>query len=154
MLLQPNIPAPDFTIEDQDGTLVTLSSFKGNKIVLYFYPKDDTPGCTAEACNIRDNYSQFQKNGIVVLGVSVDKPNTHTKFIEKYSLPFTLLADVDHKVSEAYGVWGLKKFMGKEYMGVQRVTYLIDEDQMIYRVYENVKPAQHGEEILADWFVK
>lgn len=154
MLLQPNIPAPDFTIEDQDGTLVTLSSFKGKKVVLYFYPKDDTPGCTAEACNIRDNYSQFQKNGIVVLGVSVDKPKSHTKFIEKYSLPFTLLADVDHLVSEAYGVWGLKKFMGNEYMGVKRVTYLIDEEQMIYKVYEDVKPAQHGEEILADWLGK
>lgn len=154
MILQSNIPAPDFTIEDQDGNPVTLSQFKGKKVVLYFYPKDDTPGCTAEACNIRDNYSQFQKNGIVVLGVSVDKPKSHTKFIEKYTLPFTLLADVDHQVSEAYGVWGLKKFMGKEYMGVHRVTFLIDEDQMIYKVYENVKPAQHGEEILADWLGK
>lgn len=154
MLLQPNNSAPDFTIEDQDGTPVSLSAFKGKKVVLYFYPKDDTPGCTAEACNIRDNYSQFQKNGIVVLGVSVDKPKSHTDFIEKYSLPFTLLADVDHRVCEAYGVWVLKKFMGNEYMGVQRVTYLIDEDKMIYKVYENVKPAQHAEEILADWLDK
>jgi len=148
---QINQPAPDFTVEDQDGSLVSLSQFKGNKVVLYFYPKDDTPGCTAEACNFRDNFSQFRANGIIVLGVSVDKPKSHTKFIEKYSLPFTLLADADHLVSGSYGVWGKKKYMGKEYMGVHRTTFLIDEEQNVYKIYENVKPAQHGEEILADW---
>ena len=154
MKLQANDLAPDFTVEDQDGKPVSLSQFRGKKVVLYFYPKDDTPGCTAEACNIRDNYSQFKKNGITVLGVSVDKPKSHTKFIEKYSLPFTLLADVDHLISEAYGVWVLKKYMGKEYMGVSRTTFLIDEDQKIFKIYENVKPAQHAEEILADWLAQ
>ena len=154
MKLQPNDPAPDFTIEDQDGNLVSLSQFKGKKIVLYFYPQDDTPGCTAEACNIRDNHSQFMKNGIVVLGVSVDNLESHTNFIEKYSLPFTLLADVDHQVSETYGVWVLKQKIGNTYMGVARTTFLINEDQKIYKIYENVQPSQHGEEILADWLGK
>lgn len=151
MKLQTNDPAPDFTLEDQNGTSITLSQLKGKKVVLYFYPKDDTPGCTAEACNFRDNFDQFTQRGIVVLGVSGDKATSHTKFIKKFSLPFTLLSDVDHKVCEAYGIWGLKKFMGKEYMGIQRTTFLINENQLIFKIYENVKPAQHGEEILKDW---
>lgn len=151
MKLKENDLAPDFTIFDQDSNPVSLSQFKGKKVVLYFYPKDDTPGCTAEACNIRDNYQVFEENGIIVLGVSKDSPKSHIKFRGKYELPFTLLSDVNHEVADAYGVWGLKKFMGREYEGMKRTTFLIDEDQRIHKIYENVKPAQHGEEIIKDW---
>ncbi|NLW71604.1 MAG: thioredoxin-dependent thiol peroxidase [Chloroflexi bacterium] len=151
MKLKENDLAPDFTVLDQDSNPISLSQFKGKKVVLYFYPKDDTPGCTAEACNIRDNYQIFEENGIIVLGVSKDSPKSHIKFREKYGLPFTLLADVNHEVADAYGVWGLKKFMGREYEGMKRTTFLIGEDQRIHRIYENVKPAQHGEEIIKDW---
>jgi len=125
MKLKENDLAPDFTVLDQDSNPISLSQFKGKKVVLYFYPKDDTPGCTAEACNIRDNYQIFEENGIIVLGVSKDSPKSHIKFREKYGLPFTLLADVNHEVADAYGVWGLKKFMGREYEGMKRTTFLI-----------------------------
>ena len=150
MPISTGIPAPDFSLEDETGTLYSLSDFRGQPVVLYFYPKDDTPGCTTEACNFRDDYSHYTKAGITILGVSPDTPKSHARFKAKYGLPFPLLADADHKVCELYKVWGLKKAMGREYNGVFRTTYLIDEKGMIIRVYENVKPAGHSAEILAE----
>jgi len=142
--------APDFTLSDQFGEIHKLSDYRGKKVVLYFYPKDDTPGCTKEACSFRDNFQEYRKRKMVVLGVSKDSTKSHVKFSEKYSLPFTLLSDDDTVVSQAYGVWGLKKFMGKEYYGINRMTFIIDEDGQILRIYEKVKPENHAEEILAD----
>lgn len=140
--------APDFTLQDETGTERTLSDFRGAPVVLYFYPKDDTPGCTTEACNFRDDYSAYEQSGVLILGVSPDTPKSHSKFKAKYNLPFSLLADVDHEVCELYDVWGLKKKMGREYEGVFRTTYLIDKDGKIAHVFENVKPADHSVEIL------
>lgn len=142
--------APDFTLSDQFGEIHKLSDYRGKIVVLYFYPKDDTPGCTKEACSFRDNFQEYRKRKMVVLGVSKDSTKSHVKFSEKYSLPFTLLSDDDTVVSQAYGVWGLKKFMGKEYYGINRMTFIIDEDGQILRIYEKVKPENHAEEILAD----
>ena len=142
--------APDFTLSDQFGEIHKLSDYRGKKVVLYFYPKDDTPGCTKEACGFRDNFHEYRKRKMVVLGVSKDSTKSHVKFSEKYSLPFTLLSDDDTEVSQAYGVWGLKKFMGKEYYGINRMTFIIDENGQILRIYEKVKPENHAEEILAD----
>lgn len=130
--------APTFSSKDQNGNIVTLDHFKGSKVVLYFYPKDDTPGCTAEACDFRDNYSGLRAKGIDVLGVSVDDEKSHQKFITKYNLPFTLLADSDHKIVEAYGVWGEKNMYGKKYMGTNRKTFLIDENGNIEKIIEKV----------------
>lgn len=149
MPIESGIPAPDFELPDETGTLQRLSDFRGKPVVLYFYPKDDTPGCTTEACNFRDDYSAYQKADVVILGVSPDTVKSHVKFKEKYSLPFPLLADADHKVCELYGVWALKKRMGREYMGVLRTTFLIDEAGKIVRVFEKVKPAEHSSELLA-----
>jgi thioredoxin-dependent peroxiredoxin len=149
-LLQAGQKAPDFTAKDQDGNEVSLRDFTGRKVVLYFYPKDDTPGCTKEACAFRDNLPNFQKIDAVVLGVSVDGQKAHRKFADKYELPFTLLVDDEKKIVEAYGVWGLKKFMGREYMGTNRVTYLIDEQGAIEKVWPKVKPETHAAEVL-DW---
>ncbi len=148
-MLEENKAAPNFELKDQDGSFVKLSDYAGKNVVLYFYPKDDTPGCTVEACGFRDNYAAFEENGIVVLGVSPDDPRSHTKFIQKFDLPFTLLADTDHAVAESYGVWGLKKFMGKEYMGVLRTTFVIGPDQNLIKIFSNVKPENHYQEILA-----
>lgn len=142
--------APDFTLPDQDGKMHTLSAYQGKWVLLYFYPKDDTPGCTAQACAIRDAEPDFKKLKAVVLGISVDTVKSHKKFAEKYGLPFTLLADEDKKVVKKYGVWGLKKFMGREYEGVMRTSFLVDPEGKIARVYENVKAAQHAEMVLAD----
>ena len=142
--------APDFTLSDQFGEIHKLSDYRGKIVVLYFYPKDDTPGCTKEACSFRDNFQEYRKRKMVVLGVSKDSTKSHVKFSEKYSLPFTLLSDDNNEVSQAYGVWGLKKFMGKEYYGINRMTFIIDEDGQILRIYEKVKPENHAEEILAD----
>jgi peroxiredoxin Q/BCP len=149
-LLQVGQKAPDFTAKDQDGNEVSLRDFTGRKVVLYFYPKDNTPGCTREACAFRDNLPNFQKTDAVVLGVSVDGQKAHRKFADKYELPFTLLVDDEKKIVEAYGVWGLKKFMGREYMGTNRVTYLIDEQGAIEKVWPKVKPETHAAEVL-DW---
>jgi peroxiredoxin Q/BCP len=143
--------APDFTGKDQNGKAVSLHDYKGKKVVLYFYPKDDTPGCTAQACNLRDNYSALTKKGYVVLGVSTDSEKSHKKFEEKYELPFTLVADDDKKIVEAYGVWGEKKFMGKTYMGTNRVTFLIDEHGVIKHVINKPDTKNHTEEVLALW---
>ena len=149
MPLSAGIKAPDFELPDESGLQRRLSDFLGKPVVLYFYPKDDTPGCTTEACNFRDDYSQYQVAGVVILGISPDNPARHTKFILKYQLPFTLLADIDHQVCELYSVWGRKKFMGREYDGVFRTTFLIDANGMIVRVFENVSPANHSQEVLS-----
>ena len=141
-------PAPDFTLPDETGTPRSLSDHRGSPVVLYFYPKDDTPGCTKEACNFRDDYSAYEDAGVVILGVSPDTPKSHAKFKSKYGLPFTLLADDGHKVCDLYGVWGPKKFMGREYEGVLRTTFLIGPAGEILEVFENVKPADHSAEIL------
>jgi len=149
MPIQKGLPAPEFSLNDDEGRTRVLSEFKGTKVVLYFYPKDDTPGCTTEACNFRDDYSAYVDSGITILGISPDSVKSHQKFREKYRLPFSLLADEDHKVAEAFGVWGKKKFMGKEYMGVLRTTFIVDEKGRIAHVFEDVKPADHSKEILA-----
>lgn len=149
-LLQAGEKAPEFTAKDQDGNEISLSEYLGKKVVLYFYPKDDTPGCTREACAFRDNFPNFQKIDVVVLGVSVDGQKAHRKFADKHALPFTLLVDDEKKIVESYGVWGLKKFMGREYMGTNRVTYLIDEEGKIEKVWPKVKPETHAAEVL-DW---
>lgn len=140
--------APDFESTNQKGEAVKLSDFKGKKVVLYFYPKDNTPGCTAESCNLRDNYEDLQKQGYVVLGVSTDSEKSHQKFIDKYELPFDLIADTDKSVHEAYGTWALKKFMGKEYMGTVRTTFVIDEEGKIAEIIEKVKTKDHTAQIL------
>ena len=140
--------APGFKLPDQDGNTVSLADFAGKTVVLYFYPKDDTPGCTKEACSFRDAFSQYKKKGIAVLGVSPDKEASHQKFVTKYKLPFTLLADTDKSIAEAYGVWGEKKFMGRTYMGVHRTTFLIDEKGKIKKIFEKVKPEDHASEVL------
>lgn len=141
--------APAFTAETNGGGSVSLSDFSGKPVVLYFYPKDDTPGCTKQACGIRDAWKDFEDSGAVVLGVSVDSVKKHDKFVDKYDLPFTLLSDEDKSIVEAYGVWGLKKFMGREFMGTYRVTFLIDGDGTIQKIWPKVKPDQHAAELLA-----
>jgi len=147
-MVKEGTTAPAFKTKDDNGEDVSLKDFKGQKVVLYFYPKDDTPGCTKEACSFRDAYSKFKKQGIKLLGVSPDSEASHQKFITKYKLPFTLLADRDHAIAEAYGVWGEKKFMGRTYMGVLRTTFLIDEKGKIKKVFEKVKPEDHATEVL------
>ncbi|MEX2597981.1 MAG: thioredoxin-dependent thiol peroxidase [Salibacteraceae bacterium] len=140
--------APNFEGKDQNGESIKLSDYKGKKVVLYFYPKDDTPGCTAEACNLRDNYELLLKKGIEVIGVSADTETKHQKFIEKYDLPFPLIADTEKAVINAYGVWGEKKFMGKVYDGIHRVTYVIDEEGKVINRFDKVKTKAHTEQIL------
>ncbi len=151
MPLQPGTPAPDFTVNDQNGTPVSLHDFRGKKVVLYFYPKDDTPGCTAQACNLRDNLGSLKAKGIEVLGVSTDDAKSHKKFEDKFSLTFPLLADIDKKLVTDYDVWGPKKFMGKEYMGTSRVTYLINEEGTIDHVLEKVDTKEHAGQVLEAW---
>ncbi|MEI8033419.1 MAG: thioredoxin-dependent thiol peroxidase [Chlorobiaceae bacterium] len=146
--LKEGMAAPAFSATDQDGRPVTLEEYRGRKVVLYFYPKDDTPGCTKEACAFRDNLPNFDEVGVAVLGVSVDDEKRHRKFAEKFHLPFRLVADPEKKIVEAYGVWGQKKFMGREYMGTSRVTYLIDEKGMIEKVWPKVAPETHATELL------
>jgi peroxiredoxin Q/BCP len=147
-LVEEGSPAPDFTLTSDSGERVRLSQFRGQPVVLYFYPRDDTPGCTAQACGIRDSYDDFEQRGAVVLGVSPDEESSHVKFKQKYGLPFTLLADPEHEVAEQYGVWGERKYMGKTYMGVERSTFLIDEDGRIAKVMRRVKPDTHAELVL------
>lgn len=150
MPIPSGIPAPEFEMLDDTNTLCKLSDFRGRHVVLYFYPKDDTPGCTKEACNFRDDYSAYEKAGVAVLGVSPDSVASHVKFKKKFQLQFPLLADADHKVCDEYQVWGPKKFMGKEYEGVLRTTFLVDAEGNIKRVFENVRPAEHSAEILGE----
>ena len=141
-------PAPTFTLLDENETERSLSEYRGKPVVLYFYPKDDTPGCTKEACGFRDDYSAYERAGVAILGVSPDTPKSHAKFKAKYNLPFHLLADTDKEVCRAYDVWGLKKSFGREYEGVFRTTYLIDSEGNIAKVFKNVRPADHSAEIL------
>jgi thioredoxin-dependent peroxiredoxin len=148
-MLEEGQPAPTFTLPTDRGDEVSLESLRGKPVVLYFYPKDNTPGCTAQACGIRDAWGEFQRSGAVVLGVSPDNVKKHAKFRDKYSLPFTLLADEDHAVSEAYGVWVQKSFAGKKYMGVERSTFVIAPDGSLARIMRRVKPDTHADEVLA-----
>lgn len=148
--LKTNAQAPEFSLPDQDGKIHSLKDCRGKWVLLYFYPKDDTPGCTKEACAIRDNFPTFKKLDCVIFGVSGDTEKSHKKFADKYELPFTLLADTDKTLIKAYGVWGQKKFMGREYEGVLRTSFLIDPTGKIVQIYENVKPAVHAEEVLED----
>ncbi len=148
MPIASGISAPQFELLDDTNTRRSLSDYKGKPVILYFYPADDTPGCTKEACGFRDDYSAYQKANVTILGVSPDSVKSHVKFKEKYQLPFLLLADEDHQVCNAYGVWGPKKFMGREYEGVLRTTFLINSHGKIARVFENVRPAEHSGEIL------
>ena len=151
MALQPGDSAPDFTLNDQAGKPVSLSQFRGRRVVIYFYPKDDTPGCTKEACNFRDQWSVFEQHNIAVLGISKDGAASHSKFITKYDLPFTLLSDPEPcAVAEAYGSYGLKKFMGKEYMGMMRHTFVIDAEGLIEKAYIKVKAETMADDILKD----
>ncbi|HNW98896.1 MAG TPA: thioredoxin-dependent thiol peroxidase [Bacteroidales bacterium] len=140
--------APDFTGKDQNGNNISLKDFKGKKTVLYFYPKDSTPGCTQEACNLKDNYHSFLNKGYVVIGISADNEKSHQKFIEKYQLPFPLIADTEKKIIEAYGVWGKKKFMGREFMGILRTTFIIDEKGIVEKIITKVDTKNHTSQIL------
>ena len=149
MALKVGSKAPDFSLRDDENKVRKLSDFLGSPIVLYFYPKDDTPGCTTEACNFRDNYSAYENTKAVILGVSPDTSNSHAKFKKKYYLPFPLLADENHEICLKYGVWGKKKLMGREYDGVFRTTFLIDATGKIARIFENVKPSEHSEEVIS-----
>jgi peroxiredoxin Q/BCP len=141
--------APDFSVATNGGGKISLAGFKGKNVILYFYPKDDTPGCTKEACAFRDHFADFRKKGAVVLGVSTDPVKSHDKFAEKFKLPFTLLADEDKKIVETYGVWGEKSFMGRKYLGTHRVTFLIGPDGCIKKIWPQVKPEEHAAEVLA-----
>jgi len=147
-MIEEGTPAPDFTLPSDSGHDITLSALRGSPIVLYFYPKDDTPGCTTQACGIRDAWRDFERAGAVVLGVSPDDQESHQKFKQKFDLPFTLLADTDHAVADAYGVWGEKTYAGKTYMGVLRSTFVIDGDGNVARIFHDVKPAEHTEQVL------
>ncbi|MFA5836897.1 MAG: thioredoxin-dependent thiol peroxidase [Bellilinea sp.] len=148
-MVTENSPAPAFTLLDETGTPRSLAEYLGKPVVLYFYPADDTPGCTKEACSFRDDYGVYEQAGIVILGVSPDSPRSHAKFKAKYNLPFTLLADDGHQVCDLYGVWGDKKLWGHEYEGVLRTTFLIDEHGMVKKIFPNVKPNGHSAEVLA-----
>jgi len=147
-MLHEGDAAPDFESRDAEGNPVKLSDLRGRKVVLYFYPKDDTPGCTKEACSFRDSFAEFRSRGIEVLGVSTDDEKSHRKFAEKFSLPFKLLADTDHRVADLYGVYGEKQFMGRKYMGVARKTFLIDEEGRLRKVFDQVKVDEHADEVL------
>ena len=149
MALSENTPAPDFRLADENGVSHSLSDYRGKAVVLYFYPKDDTPGCTTEACAFRDDYAVYAQSGVVILGVSPDSSKAHTKFKTKFNLPFTLLADEEHQVAELYGAWGRKKLYGREYDGILRTTFLIGPDGTLLKVWEGVKPDGHSAQVLA-----
>ncbi len=149
MPISAGIAAPEFELADENGVTRRLADYRGQTVLLYFYPKDDTPGCTTEACNFRDDYSAYVDAGVIILGVSPDSSKSHAKFKQKFQLPFPLLADVEHKVSELYEVWGKKKFMGREYLGVFRTTFIISPDGKLKKVFQDVRPAGHSAEVLA-----
>lgn len=149
LTLKEGDQAPSFTVNTNGGGRISLADFKGQNVILYFYPKDDTPGCTKEACAFRDHFAAFKKQGAVVLGVSTDPVKAHDKFVEKFKLPFTLLADEDKQIVAAYGVWGQKSFMGRKYLGTHRVTFLIGPDGRIKKIWPKVKPEEHAAEVLA-----
>ena len=148
-MVEEGKPAPDFELKSDTGETVRLSELQGQQVVIYFYPKDDTPGCTTQACGIRDAYGEFERAGAVVLGISPDDEASHAKFKDKYGLPFTLLADDGHQVAEQYGVWGEKKYMGRTYMGVDRSTFVVGEDGNVKKILPNVKPDTHADDVLA-----
>ena len=148
--LKEGASAPDFSGKDQDGKMIRLADYKGKKVILYFYPKDDTPGCTAEACNLRDNYESLLSKGFSIIGVSPDTEKSHTKFRTRYSLPFSLIADPDATIIKAYGAWGEKKMYGKSYMGVLRTTYVIDEKGKIMKTFTQVDTQNHTQQILTE----
>lgn len=149
-MLKIGSKAPAFSLKDQNGDVHSMQDVKGKWVLLYFYPKDDTPGCTTEACSIRDAWSDFKKTGAVVWGVSKDSVKSHAKFADKYHLPFPVLSDESTEMIQAYGAWAMKKFMGREFMGILRISYLIDPEGKIVKVYDKVKPAEHASEVLAD----
>lgn len=149
--LKKGAKAPDFTTEDQDGNTVSLSDYKGKKVALYFYPKDNTPTCTEQACNLRDNFAKLKKKGVTILGVSADSAKKHKNFENKYKLPFPLLADVDQKMIKDYDVWGQKKLFGREYMGILRTTFLIDEQGKIAGIIDKVEAKDHAQQIIDAW---
>jgi peroxiredoxin Q/BCP len=151
MTLQPADKAPAFKAPDQNGTVHSLAAYKGKKVALYFYPQDDTETCTKQACNLRDNFSLLAEHGITILGVSPDAEKSHKKFEQKYSLPFPLLVDTDLKIAKAYGVWDMKKFMGREYMGILRTTFLINEKGRIVNIIERVISKNHAQQIIDNW---
>jgi len=151
MLPEPGKKAPAFTGIDQNGATISLKDFAGQLLILYFYPKDDTPACTAQACNLRDNYSVLLEKGYKILGVSTDTVKSHKKFETKYSLPFPLIADEDHRIAEKYGIWGMKKFMGREYIGLHRTTFLIDEKGRIKSVITKPNTKNHTAQVLQEW---
>lgn len=142
-------PAPQFELQSDTGEAVRLSDLRGRRVVLYFYPRDDTPGCTTQACGVRDSFPALEEAGAVVFGVSPDDVASHERFRQKYALPFTLLADPDHRVAEAYGVWGERSYMGRKYMGIERTTFVIDEQGVVAKILRRVKPAQHADDVLA-----
>lgn len=142
--------APEFELADQEGKMHKLSDYLGKKVLIYFYPKDDTPGCTTEACNFRDNFKDMSKLGLVVLGVSKDSVKSHKKFAEKFDLNFPILSDESTEMIQEYGAWRLKKFMGREYMGIERMSVLVDESGNVSKIYESVKPAEHTQEVMVD----
>jgi thioredoxin-dependent peroxiredoxin len=148
-MVEEGMPAPSFSLTSDTGKTVTLESLRGNPVVLYFYPKDDTPGCTTQACGIRDSWDEFERRGAVVLGVSPDSESSHVKFKQKFGLPFTLLADPDHATAEAYGVWVERKNYGKTYMGIERSTFVIDGEGNLVKVMRSVKPDTHAGDVLA-----
>jgi peroxiredoxin Q/BCP len=148
-MVEVGLPAPSFSLASDSGETVTLESLRGKPVVLYFYPKDDTPGCTTQACGIRDSWDEFENRGAIVLGVSPDSESSHVKFKEKFGLPFTLLADPDHSTAEAYGVWVERKNYGKTYMGIERSTFVIDGDGNLVKVMRSVKPDTHAADVLA-----
>lgn len=147
--VMPGTPAPDFSAQTQDGQTISLPDLKGRPVILYFYPKDSTPGCTKEACGFRDHFTELQAKGVTLLGVSADSVKSHAKFATKYSLPFPLLADTDLKIAKAYGVWGEKKFIGLTFDGIHRMTFLIGKDGLIKKTWTKVKTATHATEVLA-----
>jgi peroxiredoxin Q/BCP len=147
-MLKEGDKAPDFTAKDQDGNEVKLSDYKGKKVVLYFYPRDNTPGCTKQACSLRDGFAELRKNNIEIIGVSTDDEKSHQKFISKFDLPFPLIADVDHEVSELYGVYVEKNMYGKKYMGIKRTTFLVNEDGILSTIMKKVKVDEHAQEVL------
>jgi peroxiredoxin Q/BCP len=148
-VIEEGKPAPDFELKSDAGETVKLSSLRGHPVVLYFYPRDDTPGCTKQACGIRDAYGEFERAGATVLGVSPDSEGSHVKFRNKYDLPFTLLADPDHAVADLYGLWSEKSYMGRKFFGVSRSTFVIDADGNVKKIFHNVKPASHADDVLA-----